>query len=188
MSSCLYSRVESLSWLSRQVVYCDRLTIGDVSSRFGSYTTHQLLFILFNHPYMIPPVLPAVEMASHTTSSSSSIPISSTLPATSSPDSEMKDVSNSHRAARPSAYPKKKPSPYGITKSSKRQSPAYGHSPIRKTPRAKVEVMVQRQRYLHLTLRRDGVILEEEYHEEIRAYMHEMEVSPHRIVLPRVER
>lgn len=36
----------------------------------------------------------------------------------------------------------------------------------------------QRQREAHiLALRREGVLLEEEYREEIRFYMHEMEVS-----------
>lgn len=90
----------------------------------------------------------------------------------------MKDVSNSNRATRPSAYPKKKPSPYGVSKSSRRQSPLYpAHSVVRKTPRAaRAE---QRQRYAQISaLRREGIYLEEEYHDEIRAYMHEMEVSP----------
>ncbi|KAI0778096.1 cyclin [Trametes elegans] len=83
----------------------------------------------------------------------------------------MKDVSNSTRAARPSAYPKKKPSPYGISK--RRQSPLHPPLPLsRKTPR-KGE---QRARYAQIAaLRRDGIYLEEEYHDEIRAYMHEME-------------
>ncbi|KAI0757089.1 cyclin [Daedaleopsis nitida] len=90
----------------------------------------------------------------------------------------MKDVSNSSRASRPSAYPKKKPSPYGISKSSRRQSPLYPpHSLVKKTPRAaKAEMIAQRQRYAHISaLRREGIYLEEEYHDEIRAYMHEME-------------
>lgn len=92
----------------------------------------------------------------------------------------MKDVSNSTRATRPSAYPKKKPSPYGVSKSSRRQSPLYPpHSLVRKTPRAaKAELIAQRQRYAQISaLRREGIYLEEEYHEEIRGYMHEMEVS-----------
>ena len=38
--------------------------------------------------------------------------------------------------------------------------------------------MAQRQRYAQISaLRREGIYLEEEYHEEVRAYMHEMEVS-----------
>ncbi|KAI0735260.1 cyclin [Earliella scabrosa] len=90
----------------------------------------------------------------------------------------MKDVSNSSRASRPSAYPRKKPSPYGVSKSSRRQSPLYPPSSlVRKTPRAaKAELMAQRQRYAQISaLRREGIYLEEEYHEEVRAYMHEME-------------
>ncbi|CDO72328.1 hypothetical protein BN946_scf184977.g25 [Trametes cinnabarina] len=90
----------------------------------------------------------------------------------------MKDVSNSSRVARPSAYPKKKPSPYGISKSSRRQSPLHpAHSLVRKTPRAaRAEQLAQRQRYAQISaLRREGIYLEEEYHDEIRAYMHEME-------------
>lgn len=93
----------------------------------------------------------------------------------------MKDVSNSTRAARPSAYPKKKPSPYGICKASRRQSPLYPpHSVIRKTPRAaKAEMLAHRQKIT--ALRREGIYLEEEYHEEIRAYMYEMEVCARRL-------
>lgn len=116
----------------------------------------------------------------HSSSSSSSIPLSHSSPPSASPGT-MKDVSNSSRAARPSAYPKKKPSPYGVSKSSRRQSPLYPpHSLIRKTPRAaKAEQIAQRQRYLQISaLRREGIYLEEEYHDEIRGYMHEMEVSP----------
>ncbi len=91
----------------------------------------------------------------------------------------MKDVSNSSRAARPSAYPKKKPSPYGVSKVSKRQSPLFPAQSTRKSPRtAKADMIAQRQRYLQINaLRQGGIYLEEEYYEEIRAYMHEMEVS-----------
>ena len=39
-------------------------------------------------------------------------------------------------------------------------------------------MLAQRQRIAQISaLRREGIYLEEEYHEEIRAYMHEMEVS-----------
>ncbi|KAH9944461.1 cyclin [Epithele typhae] len=80
----------------------------------------------------------------------------------------MKDVSNSTRATRPTAYPKKKPSPYGVSKS-RRQSPLY-------PPHSLAELLVQRQRLAQISaLRREGIYLEEEYHDEIRAYMHEME-------------
>ncbi|OCH96493.1 cyclin [Obba rivulosa] len=90
----------------------------------------------------------------------------------------MKDVSNSLKAARPSAYPKKRPSPHGVSKSRKR-SPLYpAHDVARKTPRAiKAELLAQRQREAQImALRREGVYLEEEYQEEIRYYMHEMEL------------
>ncbi|KAA1468669.1 cyclin [Dentipellis sp. KUC8613] len=93
----------------------------------------------------------------------------------------MKDATASSRSsARASAYPKKRPSPHGISKSSrKQQSPlAYAAAVARKSPRAaaKVEHMLQRQRELQLAaLRREGVLLEDEYRDEIRFYMHEME-------------
>lgn len=47
----------------------------------------------------------------------------------------------------------------------------------RKSPRAaRVELMLQRQREQQLAaMRRDGVLLEDEYREEVRYYMHEME-------------
>ncbi|GBE78385.1 cyclin [Sparassis latifolia] len=88
----------------------------------------------------------------------------------------MKDVSTASKAARPSAYPKKRPSPYGISKS--RKSPLYPPSLlVRRTPRAaRAEMTAQRQRNAQiLALRRQGIYLEEEYQDEIRAYMHEME-------------
>lgn len=96
-----------------------------------------------------------------------------------SPSTKMKDVSNAIKATRPSVYPKKRPSPHGISKSRK-QSPLYpAHSIARKTPRAaKAELLAQRQREAQImALRREGIYLEEEYREEIRYYMHEMEVS-----------
>ncbi|THH34014.1 hypothetical protein EUX98_g23 [Antrodiella citrinella] len=89
----------------------------------------------------------------------------------------MKDVSNSTRLPRPTAYPKKRPSPHGVSKSRK-QSPLYPpHSLVRKSPRAaKAELLAQRQREAHImAMRREGIYLEEEYREEIRYYMHEME-------------
>ena len=129
----------------------------------------------------MPSVPSASDLTSHASSSSSSTPSVGTGQHSSSPPApEMKDVSNATRVSRPSAYPKKKPSPYGVSKSSRRQSPLYPpHSLVRKTPRAaKAELIAQRQRYAQISaLRREGIYLEEEYHEEIRAYMHEMEVS-----------
>lgn len=91
----------------------------------------------------------------------------------------MKDVSNS-KAARPSAYPKKRPSPHGVAKSRKQHSPLYPPQVlVRKTPRAaKAEMIAHRQRDAQImALRREGIYLEEEYREEIRYYMLEMEVS-----------
>jgi hypothetical protein len=91
----------------------------------------------------------------------------------------MKDVS-SNKANRASIYPKKRPSPHGISKSRKATPhllPAHG--PVRKSPlSAKALLIQQRQREAQIkALRREGVLLEEEYREEIRYYMHDMEVS-----------
>ncbi|KAH9946700.1 cyclin [Amylocystis lapponica] len=89
----------------------------------------------------------------------------------------MKDVSNS-KAVRPSAYPKKRPSPYGVSKARKQYSPIYPpQSLVRKTPRAaKAEMIAHRQRDAHImAMRREGIYVEAEYHDEIRRYMHEME-------------
>lgn len=88
----------------------------------------------------------------------------------------MKDVSNT-KAPRPSAYPKKRPSPYGVSKSRK-QSPLYpAHALVRKSPRAaRAEILAQRQREAHIqALRREGIYLEEEYRDDIKCYMHDME-------------
>lgn len=92
----------------------------------------------------------------------------------------MKDVSNISRASsRTTAYPKKRPSPYGVSKSRK-QSPLHPpHHVVRKSPRAtRAEILAQRQREAQIqALRREGIYLEEEYRDEIRFYMQEMEVS-----------
>lgn len=105
-----------------------------------------------------------------------SSPASKTLPA-----ADMKDVSNSTKAVRPLVYPKKRPSPYGISKqASRKHSPLYASQTLaRKTPRAtKAELAAQRHRETNIALvRREGLYLEEEYREEIRMYMHDMEVS-----------
>lgn len=93
----------------------------------------------------------------------------------------MKDVSNSTRNSRPTAYPKKRPSPHGVSKTRKQQqSPLCPpHPVVRKSPRgARAEQLALRQRDAQIhALRREGVYLEEEYREEIQFYMHEMEVS-----------
>lgn len=112
------------------------------------------------------------------TRSSQSIPLS--LEPVSS--TTMKDVSNlSTRATRPSAYPKKRPSPHGISKSRKHaSSPLFpAQDVVRRSPRAaKADLLVQRQREAQiLAMRREGIYLEEEYRDEIKFYMHEMEVS-----------
>ncbi|GLB36317.1 putative cyclin family protein [Lyophyllum shimeji] len=90
----------------------------------------------------------------------------------------MKDVSTaSHRHSRNSLiYPKKRPSPHGVSKSHK--SPVLPpNGPARRTPRsAKAAILQQRQREAQImALRREGVLLEEEYREEIKYYMHDME-------------
>ncbi|KAI0079595.1 cyclin [Panus rudis PR-1116 ss-1] len=89
----------------------------------------------------------------------------------------MKDISNASRPSRHTAYPKKRPSPYGVSKS-RRQSPLHPALAVtRKSPRAaRADMLAQKQREAHIqALRREGVYLEEEYRDEIRFYMHEME-------------
>lgn len=93
-------------------------------------------------------------------------------------DSAMKDTSiSSYRGSRKVAYPKKRPSPAGVVKIHKTPGghPAYS----RKSPySAKAALLQQRQRDAQIAaLRRQGVLLEEEYRDDIRYYMHEMEVK-----------
>ena len=89
----------------------------------------------------------------------------------------MKDVSSAiTKHHRTFAYPKKRPSPHGVVKSQRTPLlPAQG--PVRRSPRsAKSALIQQRQREAQiLALRRQGVLLEEEYRDEIRQYMHDME-------------
>jgi hypothetical protein len=129
----------------------------------------------------------------------SSTPILSCRPPTSSPlhipstanliplsSLNMKDTSVFSRHSRNNPlYPKKRPSPHGITKSRRSQSPltlsvvaAAAAAVSRRSPRAaKMESMLQRRRELQLAaLRREGILFEDEYREEIRYYMYEMEV------------
>lgn len=92
-------------------------------------------------------------------------------------DSDMKDISiSSYRSSRKVAYPKKRPSPTGISKIHK--TPGGLLAPSHKSPySAKVALLQQRQRDAQIAaLRRQGVLLEEEYRDDIRYYMHEMEV------------
>ena len=92
----------------------------------------------------------------------------------------MKDVSSSvAKASRPSAYPKKRPSPHGISKSRKQSSsPLHpAQTVVRRSPRTTKAEEVQRQREAQIhAMRRQGIYLEEEYQEDIKLYMHEMEV------------
>lgn len=93
-------------------------------------------------------------------------------------DSDMKDTSiSSYRTSRKVAYPKKRPSPTGVFKSHK--TPGGPLAPSHKSPySAKAALLQQRQRDAQIAaLRRQGVLLEEEYRDDIRYYMHEMEVS-----------
>ncbi|KAF8898559.1 cyclin [Infundibulicybe gibba] len=90
----------------------------------------------------------------------------------------MKDISTtSHRHSRNSLiYPKKRPSPHGVSKCHK--TPLLpSQAPARKTPRsAKSALIQQRQREAQISaLRREGILLEEEYRDEIQYYMHDME-------------
>lgn len=90
----------------------------------------------------------------------------------------MKEVASNRHSRNSLIYPKKRPSPHGITKSHRSPLlPANGLA--RKTPRsAKIALMQQRQREAQIqALRREGIILEEEYRDEIRYYMLDMEVS-----------
>lgn len=92
---------------------------------------------------------------------------------------DMKDITTaSNRHTRNSLiYPKKRPSPHGISKAHRSPLlPAPGAN--RRTPRSIKATLIQRQREAQISaLRREGVLLEEEYRDEIRYYMHDMEVS-----------
>ena len=98
----------------------------------------------------------------------------------------MKDTSASSRHSRNNPlYPKRRPSPHGVTKFRKSQSPltlsvvaVAAAAASRLSPRvAKMESVLQRRRELQLAaLRREGILLEDEYREDIRYYMYEMEV------------
>jgi hypothetical protein len=111
-------------------------------------------------------------------------PVSSSRPLpTSSPSDttglDMKDTSvPATRQSRNSLiYPKKRPSPHGIHKVSK--SPSLLASYACRSPRsAKLALLQQQQRLREAQFcRKESVLLEEEYRDEIRYYMHDMEVS-----------
>lgn len=100
---------------------------------------------------------------------------------------DMKDITAtaSNRQARASQiYTRKRPSPHGVHKSSSTKTPMlYPTSAYlsRKSPRS-LKRTRESQREAHLAaLRREGIFIEDEYREEIRQYMHYMEVR-HRII------
>ncbi|KAF8640721.1 hypothetical protein AX17_000373 [Amanita inopinata Kibby_2008] len=87
----------------------------------------------------------------------------------------MKDIAPRH-SRNALIYPKKRPSPHGITKPHK-SPPLPMCGPARRSPRSvKATLIQQRQREAQIiALRREGILLEEEYRDEIRYYMHDME-------------
>jgi len=98
--------------------------------------------------------------------------------ASDSTSTDMKDIASSNRQSRnPLIYPKKRPPPYGIQKASK--SPSLLTSYACRSPRSARFALIQQQQRLRGTqfCRKECVLLEEEYRDEIRYYMHDMEVS-----------
>jgi len=92
----------------------------------------------------------------------------------------MKDVSTAsiRHSRNPHIYSKKRPSPHGVSKSHSHKSPLLPINGVpRKSPRSvKAAVLLQRQREAQISsLRSQGILLEEEYRDEIRYYMHDME-------------
>lgn len=89
----------------------------------------------------------------------------------------MKDVTSNRHSRHSLIYPKKRPSPHGITKAHK--SPLHALNGVaRRTPRnAKFAFSQQRQREAQMqALRKEGIFIEDEYMEEIHRYMLQMEV------------
>lgn len=119
---------------------------------------HDMANIIFNSPLF--------------SSSQSLDPSSNTIRCT------MKDVPPSRHSRNSLVYPKKRPSPHGVSKSHK-QSPLIPYNGVtKKSPRAaKMAQVQQRQREAQMqAMRRDGIFIEEEYREEICYYMQQMEV------------
>ena len=82
----------------------------------------------------------------------------------------MKELSSTRHARNSLIYPKKRPSPHGVSKPHSQSH--------RKSPRSAKSALVQ-QRHKDaaaLAIRRDAILLEEEYRDEIRYYMLDMEV------------
>lgn len=99
-------------------------------------------------------------------------------PVSDSTSNNMKDIASSNRQSHnPLIYPKKRPSPHGIQKASK--SPSLLASYARRSPRSAKLALIQQQQRLRGAqfCRKESVLLEEEYRDEIRYYMHDMEVS-----------
>jgi hypothetical protein len=96
-----------------------------------------------------------------------------------SDDVEMKDVSfAASRSSRNVVYPRQRPFPAGgVSKSRGRADPC--PAPTRRVSvTAKAEQLARKQRQAQIDrLHKQGIYLEEEYREEICAYMHDMEVG-----------
>jgi len=95
---------------------------------------------------------------------------------------DMKDVAQNKHSRNSLVYPKKRPSPHGVSKAHKSPlMPANGVS-TRRTPRSQKYAQLQlqqRQREAQIqALRREGIFLEEEYMDEVHRYMLDMEVGP----------
>ncbi|KAI0963460.1 hypothetical protein AcW1_000531 [Taiwanofungus camphoratus] len=131
------------------------------------------LFMLAHTLARPPASIPAAVAGNVTIGTQANVSASDSIPPS---PADMKDVSNS-KLARPSVYPRKRPSPWGVSKSRNR-SPLYPpQSLVRKTPRAvKAELIAQRHREAALrALRRGSMHFDDEYGDEIRYHMHEME-------------
>ncbi len=110
---------------------------------------------------------------------------SASISLTSDPTSlDMKDVSiSSTRQTRNSfIYPKKRPSPHGVHKGHSHRSPSLLSSHGCRSPRSAKVILLHQQQQQRLRgtqyyCRKENVLLEEEYRDEIRYYMHDMEVS-----------
>lgn len=89
----------------------------------------------------------------------------------------MKDISTSSIRQSRTSVLKKRPSPHGVSKHHIRKHSSPNSQNLRPSPRpAKPNIIQKKQRELQvLALHREGVYLEEEYREEIRRYMHDME-------------
>jgi hypothetical protein len=114
----------------------------------------------------------SVQPKSHLSHSSSNVPIH--------PLYTTKDISSSKNVCT-TVYPRKKPSPHGISKlrGQNDSPPLYSsHSNVRKSPQnVKAEQLARKQWEAQVSaLRRKGIYLEGEYQEEIQRYMLEMEV------------